>query len=329
MSLRRALLVVTALAVTTFFVFWLWPATPAITPEALLANDSSPDTTVTAGNSSGTGVDEAGMSAAQRRQARISAMQDLLGAARSEPGNLQRTLQELRQLCRSGDDCNALIDAALASLPDQGFARLVASALERLPLYEAAMAELVMSMQTPARERYAAIHELRLQTLGIEETEALYGQEAAWAEYQFRFGELMSSDSLTSLSAEQRLAALEALRQEALGDYRNALAEVDGSSGRYERELAVLTAGVTDQARIDRLTQQLREQYFGTEQAAAMLRRDDEVKRQQDTVQSYRDAIGQLNDELAPLKAQMDDASWNQLYEQRLTQLRLQFFPSP
>ena len=329
MSLRRALLVVTAFAVATFFMFWLWPITPPSASSGAAAGSATSTTSAGAGNRSDPGMDEAGMSAEQRREARINAMQDLLNAARAEPGNLQRTLQQLRLLCQTGDDCSALIDAALASLPDQQFAALVASAMARLPLYEAAMAELVMSMQTPARDRYAAIHELRQQTLGIEETEALFGQEAAWAEYQFRFGELMSSDSLSGLSAEQRLSALASLRQEALGDYQEALADVEGNSGRYERELALLTAGLTDQARIDSLTQQLREQYFGAEQAAAMQRRDNEVEQQQDTIRDYQDAVRQLGDDLAPLKTQMDETSWNQLYEQRLTQLRLQFFPSP
>ena len=328
MSLRRALLVVTAVAVATFFIFWRWQdATPTPAPD----HDQSRSAAISDSSHASTaaGMDEANMSMEQRRQLRIDSMRDLLEMARAEPGNLQRTLQQLRQQCREEDDCTALIQAALDALPDQDFAALVASALERLPLYEAAMAQVVMSMETPARQRYAAIHELRQQTLGIAETEALFGQEAAWAEYQFRFGELMSSDSLATLSAEQRLAALESLRQEALGDYQSALADVEGDSGRYERELALLTAGLTDAASIAAITDQLRLQYFGAEQAAAMAARDQQVQQQQTTVAEYQQAVEQLDQEMAPLKAQMAEDVWNHTYEQRLTEIRLHYFPSP
>jgi hypothetical protein len=328
MSLRRALLVVTAFAVATFFIFWLWQnPTPTSQPGPDQTNSAT--TSDSSRANTAPGMDEAAMSTEQRRQLRIDTMRDLLEMARAEPGNLQRTLQQLRQQCGQGDDCAALIQAALDALPDQDFAALVASALARLPLYEAAMAQVVMSMETPARQRYAAIHTLRQQTLGVAETEALFGQEAAWAEYQFRFGELMSSDTLTSLSPQQRLAALDALRSDTLGDYQPALAEVEGDSGRYDRELALLTAGLTDPASIDAITGQLREQYFGTEQAAAMAARDQVVRQQQTAVAEYQLAVEQLDQDMAPLKTQMAEDLWNLSYEQRLTELRLQYFPSP
>ncbi len=328
MSLRRALLVVTAVAVATFFIFWRWQDAPA-SPPPVSGQIDSPAASKTSQPNAGRGMDEAAMSMEQRRQLSITAMQELLDAALAQPGNLQQTLQQMRQQCRESDDCDALVQAALASYEDQEFAALVASALQRLPLYEAAMAQVVMSMETPARQRYAAIHTLREQTLGVAETEALFGQEAAWAEYQFRFGELMSSDTLTSLSPEQRLATLDALRQETLGAYQPALAEVEGDSGRYDRELALLTAGLTDPASIDAITGQLRLQYFGAEQAAAMAARDQQVRQQQSKVADYQRAVEQLDQAMAPLKTQMAEEIWAQTYEQRLSELRLQHFPSP
>jgi len=139
----------------------------------------------------------------------------------------------------------------------------------------------------------------------------------------------MSSDALDSLSTEQRLATLDALRQEALGDYQTALAAVEGDSGRYDRELALLTTGLTEATSIDAITHQLRVQYFGAEQAAAMAARDQVVRQQQTTVADYQQAVEQLDQEMAPLKAQQAEDLWNQTYEQRLTELRLQYFPSP
>ena len=329
MSLRRALLVVTAIAVTTFFFFWLWPnALSGQTDVSATAATGVRQASGSAGSAeSASQIDEAGMSIQQRRQQRLLAMQDLLTAARAEPGNLMATIQQLRQLCLAGDDCAALIDQALAEFSDADFARLVANAIARLPLYEAAMQETVMSMATPARERYATIQALREQTLGVEETEALFGQEAAWAEYQFAFGELMSDPGLTSMSADQRLAALDALRQNTLAEYPQALTAVEGNTGRYERELALLGAGVTDATALADITRQLRLTYFGAEQTAAMEARDQVVDQQQQSVSDYQQAVQQLDEELMPLKAQLPESDWNQLYQERLTELRLQHFP--
>ena len=43
MSLRRALLVVTAFAVTTFFIFWLWQDAPASPPPVPGRVGTAPD----------------------------------------------------------------------------------------------------------------------------------------------------------------------------------------------------------------------------------------------------------------------------------------------
>ncbi|MCC1495473.1 lipase chaperone [Alcanivorax sp. 1008] len=329
MSNRRALLVVAAIAVTTFFLFWLWPATmpgqsdfSATAPTGDQQNSHNAEL-----DDSASQIDEAGMSIQQRRQQRLLAMQELLQAGLAEPGNLMATIQQLRQQCLPDEDCAALIDQALAEFPDADFARLVANAISRLPLYEAAMQETLMSMATPARERYATIQALREQTLGVEETKALFGQEAAWAEYQFRFGELMSDPALASMPADQRLAALQALRQSTLAEYPEALSTVEGDSGRYERELALLSAGVTDAAALADITRELRLSYFGPEQTAAMEARDQVVNEQQQSVSDYQQAVKQLDEELMPLKAQLPVSEWSQLYEQRLTELRLQYFP--
>lgn len=329
-TLRRVLLMVAAVAVTILLASLLWPtATPPQqqSPNTLSASEQRQDNKKPFASSINPVSDEATASAQQRRQTRLAAMQELLAAAQAQPGNLQATLSALRQQCLPDEDCAALIDQALADFPDSDFARLVANAISRLPLYENAMQTTTMSMTTPPRQRYATIHALREQTLGIEETAALFGQEAAWAEYQFSFGELSSSTALASLSAEQRLAALDALRQDTLGDYQQALSAVEGNSGRYERELTLLSAGITDPAAIAEIRQQLRLSHFGAEQAAAMEGRDQAVAQQQQTVTDYQEALQQLNTELAPLKEGLQANEWQQLYQQRLTELRLQHFP--
>jgi hypothetical protein len=320
---------VAAVAVTILLASLLWPtATPQQQrPDPRSTSAQQQDSNTSFASSSNPSSDEVSASAQQRRQARLATMQELLTAAQAQPGNLQATLSALRQQCLPDEYCAALIDQALADFPDADFARLVANAIARLPLYESAMQTTTMSMTTPPRQRYATIHALREQTLGVEETAALFGQEAAWAEYQFSFAELSGSAALATMSTEQRLAALDALRQDTQGDYQQALSAVEGARGRYERELTLLSAGITDPAAIAEIRQQLRLSHFGAEQAAVMERRDQEVAQQQQNVVDYQEALQQLNTELAPLKEGLQESEWQQLYQQRLTELRLQHFP--
>lgn len=328
MSPRRTLLVVTAVAVTTLFLLLLWSSSP--TPQDTVATAAGHTTSTSHTTSdSNAGPDEHAMSEYQRRQARLTAMQEALDQARRHPGNLQRDLTALRRLCDSRDDCQAMLDEALASYPDQDFASLVSDALARLPLYEGAMMTIVMSTALPPRDRYQTIHALRLETLGPDVTEALFGQERAWAEYQFAFADLISDPSLAQWPAADRLAALETLRQQALGDYAADLTELEGVWGRYERELALLSAGVEDANQRQAIARQLQHQHFDADTAAALAAREDQVRAQQQAVQDYQAAVAALRDELTPLAAQMDAARWQALYEQRLTALRLQHFPSP
>jgi hypothetical protein len=328
MSLRRALLVVAALAAATFFLLAIWLPLSDSDGGPSAHDNASTTAFSTAPNVAATSsMDEAAMSAEDRRRLTVEAMRDLLQSARQQPGNLMQTLKALRDRCGDAEDCQRLIEEALDALNDPDFASLVSNAMARLPLYESAMQATVMSMETPPRERYAAIHALRQELLGSAETDALFGQEAAWAEYQFRTGELLSDPSLSSLSADQRLAVLEQLRNESLGEYREALAAIEGSHGRYERELAVLTEGLQDATEIARITQQLRVTHFGVDAASQMAERDEVVREQHSVLASYRDAVDALDANMAPLKSQMDEASWQQLYEQRLTEIRLQYFP--
>jgi hypothetical protein len=327
MSLRRALLVVGGPSAPTPFFFSVWSPLFDGHAGSAIHDTSSANTPSSLAGTSASTVDEAAMSAEDRRRLTLEAMHDLLRSAQQQPGNLLQTLQQLRARCGDAEDCQRLIEEALDSYGDPAFASLVMNAMARLPLYESAMQQTVMSMETPPRERYAAIHAMRQELIGIAETEALFGQEAAWAEYQFRYGELLADPALANLPADQRLAALNQLREEALGDYRDALAAVEGSHGRYERELAVLTEGISDATEISRLTQQLRITHFGAETASYMAERDEVVREQQAVLSSYQDAVKALDANMAAMKSQMDEASWQRIYEQRLTEIRLQYFP--
>lgn len=260
-----------------------------------------------------------------RRAARVEAMQSLLAAAQAQPGNLAMTLQQLRQHCLPDENCDALIRQALAGYPDAVFAALVEQALTRLPLYEQAMQEVVMSMNTPPRERYDAIHALREETLGRDITEALFGQEAAWAEYQFRYGDLM--EGAAALSAADRLNALNGLREASFGDYAEALDQVEGIDGRYQRELALLLAGVEDATTRAQITRDLRQRYYPADTIAQLEALDRQQQRNNQRVLDYQQAVAALQQEMEAVRNTLSDQAWQQQYEQGLRQLRVQYFP--
>lgn len=270
-------------------------------------------------------VDEAGMSESERRAAHVESLLEELAALQKSPGNLQAFLQSLKRRCQGDADCAALLAEVLSRHPDRHFAALVERAISRMPAYEQAMQSLVMSTATPPRDRYEAIQALRDRTLGSEEAALAFGQERAWAEYQFAYGELQQKTA--SMSQAERIAALEDLRERAFGSHAKALTAVEGSFGAYERELEVSLQGVDDAAARAAITRQLRDKHFDTGTRAQLEARDSALAQQQQKVTSYKTEEGRLKQELEGLRGTMSEAAWNALYEQRMTELRLRHFP--
>ncbi|MFP5383018.1 MAG: lipase secretion chaperone [Gammaproteobacteria bacterium] len=270
-------------------------------------------------------ADEAGMSEQERHAARVSELAGQLAALQRSPGNLQAFLQALHRRCDSEASCAALLDEVLAQHPDRDFADLVARTVAKLPFYEREMQSLVMSMETPPRERYARVHELRERTLGAEEAALAFGQERAWAEYQFAFGDLQSRAA--GMTAQQRLEALNALRGQSFGSHAEALRAVEGPAGAYEREVALLLVGVEDAAQRALLTEQARRRHFDADTVVQMAARDTQLASQQKQVGDFKADAARLRHDLEPLRATMNPAAWDALHEQRMTELRLRHFP--
>lgn len=319
---RRHLLLTAAIAAVLVLVLvlglWLRPGDAAPGAAGLAAG---PGASAAAGDGGG----EAAMSAAAREQARISALADRLRALRRQPGNLPGLLESLRSDCDSEAACRALIDAALAEIGDPAFTAMLTRLLDRLPAYEAAMQSTVMSMQTPPRERYARIDALRQQILGVAETEFAFGQERAYAEFQFGYGELLARAG--SLTPAQRLAELERLREAAWGTHAPALAAVEGRDGAYARELELLLAGVSDAAERERITAAVRGRHYSAEDAAQLAARDRELASQQQQVAAYQQELAALKQAMEAERATMSAAQWRAQYEARMTALRLKHFP--
>lgn len=271
------------------------------------------------------GSDEAGMSESGRREAHIESLLGELAALQKSPGNLQAFQQSLQRRCQGEAECQALLAEVLARHPDRDFAALVARTLARMPAYERAMQALVMATATPARERYDAIQALRDRTLGREEAALAFGQERAWADYQFAYGDLQQRAA--SMAPAERLAALEDLRARAFGTHAEALKAVEGRFGAYERELAVSLAGVDDAAARTAITRQLRDKHFDAETRRQLEARDTTLVQQQRQVTDYKAEEGRLKQELEGLRGTMSEPAWNALYEQRMTELRLRHFP--
>lgn len=269
--------------------------------------------------------DEAGMSEQERQAARLEKLGAQLAGFQRMPGNLQAFLQALHRHCDGPEACEALLADVLARHPDRAFAERVARMVAKLPFYEREMQSLVMSTETPPRDRYARVHELRERLLGVGEAELAFGQERAWAEYQFAYGDLQARAA--NLPPSQRLEALEALRTQAFGPYAEVLDGVEGPQGAYEREVALLVAGVEDPAQRARLVAEARRRHFDADTVVQMAARDAQLADQQKQVGDYQAEAAQLQQSLAPLRANMAPAAWEALREERMTALRLKHFP--
>ena len=323
MTRRSLLLAATLVLVSAGLLFWLAaPSDGASSPgghslpgalDGWTDRDNSRDN------------NEAAMSEEQRHAAIVKGLSVLLREWQQQPGNLQALLTALRAHCHDDLSCTALMDEVLAAHPDREFATMLARLLSRLPSYEMAMQSVTMSMSVPPRERYARIQALRQQVLGVAETELAFGQERAYAEYQFGYGDLLATAG--EMTPSQRLAALDELRKQTWGDYATPLQATEGKDGAYERERELLLVGVTDPAQQQQIKQSLREKHYGKEQAREMAARDEVVAEQQKAVVTYQQEVSALRQDMEGMRATLTEPQWQALYEERLTAIRLKHFP--
>lgn len=265
-----------------------------------------------------------------RQQQLTQWLQQHLTDFKKQSGNLDLFLQAWRTECQAeqqAKNCDAMLRAALASHTDQAFANQMLRLLNSLPAYEQAMQSVVMSTATDPRQRYAQIWQLREQMLGRDGALLAFGQEKAFAEYQFKFAELKARAA--DLSAEQRLAELKQIQQQTLGQYAEAVRQAEGNAGDYEKSLQLLLVGVTDPTQRAEVTQRLRQQYFSPELAAQMAQRDQQVSQQKQQVDLYQTELAALKQQMAASQGSLSASAWQQQYEQQLTALRLKHFPSP
>ncbi|SFM00155.1 lipase secretion chaperone [Marinobacter zhejiangensis] len=294
------------------------PSPDAATPAAVAATGGP---VVSAAN----GDDEREASQQARRAQDQAYWAERLQGYQDHGGNLQQFFRELLAQCGGEPDlCEALLDDRLEGYPDAGFAAQLRTILQQQFQYQAQMQSLTMPTSQPPEQRYQQLDALRVQHFGDAATELLYGQERAWASYQFGYGELL--EQAPYLTAEQRLQRLEQLRSDRWGGYGEALADQEGVYGRYRRERELLQAGVTDAKEREAISEALRSQYFDDEQSALIGERERVREEQAQQQQDYATAKQAFDDEMTALRGSMADAQWQQLYQQRLSELRRRFF---
>lgn len=309
---------------------WLKPAQAGLSPASTTVANTALSTG-SAPTDHANGADR--MSLGEETQARQQQLQQWLQQHltdfKKQSGNLDAFLQAWKVQCQAENqakNCDALLRAALATHTDQAFANQMLRLLNSLPAYEAAMQSVVMSTATDPRQRYAKIWQLREQMLGQDGALLAFGQEKAFAEYQFQFAELKARAA--NLSGEQRLAELKQLQQQTLGRYGDQVRQAEGSAGDYEKALQLMLVGVNDPAAQAQITQQLRQQYFSPALAAQMAQRDQQVTEQKQQVDLYQTELATLKQQMAASQNSLPASAWQQQYEQRLTALRLKHFPN-
>lgn len=247
-------------------------------------------------------------------------LQRLLGEAeRLGRGNVQRWLEPYWRKCKAAgaQACAKMLQDLAPFLTPQQM-KWLASALENFGTYHDEMSGLTMSTRTQTpRQRYEAIKQLRLKHFGAQ-SDALFGRQDQFAEYQFSYDYLRSVEA-SQLGAEQRLAALEKLRQPLqLGEDQRDLLGPDAS---YRQAVDLLQDLPQEQQ--DQWRDKLRQQYFGekAEEVAVYEERQAEQKKQQ---QNYQQALGELQKRWAA-KGGVN----SQGYQQELEVLRRESFPPP
>lgn len=237
-------------------------------------------------------------------------------------GNITEFLQAWSAQCTdTPKQCDEQLRAALDRYTNREFATQMQRLLAGLPAYEQAMQKTILSTQMSPRERYDAIWKLRERMLGSDEAALGFGQERAYAQDQFAYGDLLTQAANMSASERQR----------AFADYQQQQSttakSIDGAVGQYEKAVRLMLIGVNDPAEQARIKAQLRQQYLPDDLAQQLAQREQQISTQQQGVAQYQQELAQLNQEMNSLKSSLPENTWQQQYEQRLTALRLKHFP--
>lgn len=266
-------------------------------------------------------LSEAELAAKERQSQLFEAMaQEYRQLRQQAPGNLQAWLDTLWQQCQaqSVERCEQQLTGLAAVLSAEEMAELKALLLD-YQQYQQQLGQLILSTAMSPQQRFAEIKALREQTFG-QMTDALFGQEHQFAEYQFKLDEFQQLEA-AGLPVAQRLAKLAELQQ-------NSGISAEGLIGpdqAYQQALRM----INDLPAAERAEWQdkLRQQYFGDE-AKNVAAYEQQQRQQLKKMQAYQQALRQLEARFAALKSQLEPQVWQAQYAEALQQLRLSHFPN-
>lgn len=236
-------------------------------------------------------------------------------AQQNKQGNIQPWLEKVWHQCSLNGEagCQEFLKS-LAEFLTKEEQQWLAQALESFGQYYAEMTEMTLSNDMTAQQRFASIEHIRAKHFS-EQTNAVFGLEHAYAEYQFDYDYLRTVEA-AQLTVEQRLEALDKLREKAqLGDSKK---ELLGPDKAYQEALSLLQ-DLPEEER-QKWQAQLREKYFADEAAevAAYEQRQQQQQQQQLTYQQALEALKQHADSLGGINSPQ--------YQQELQALRQQLF---
>lgn len=234
------------------------------------------------------------------------------------PGNINTFFSEFKSTCSNKVDCLLLLEQVLNEYPDQDFAQKFRNIVKRFPVYEETIQSTVMSTDLDALTRYNEIWKLREKMLGTAEAVLAFGIEKNYADYQFNYAKLI--ENIENDSTSQRLSKFKALRE------KYHLDDATDPYASYEHALNLALIGVKDPNQKQNITQQIRQQYFKADEINQMQNRDLEVQNQNRQLDLYKANLQQLENEMQASKGRISEQEWQQQYQQRVEQLRLNSF---
>lgn len=230
-------------------------------------------------------------------------------------GNMQAWLEPIWRQCQQlGHSGCAQWQDEMAQFLTAEEQHWLAQALANFNNYQQEMQSYTADASKSTVQRFNELKQLREHYLG-EQSEAIFGLENNFSDYQFQYDELRQQAS--SFSVEERMQRLQELHSKAaLGNLQQ---ELLGADTQYQQALNMLDGLSAEEQQQWR--KKLQQQYFG-DKAEEVARYEERQQQHQIQQQSYQQALEQLQQRW---QSQTDGLN-SQGYQQELQALRARMF---
>lgn len=184
--------------------------------------------------------------------------------------------------------------------------------------YEEEMATFQMPDDLTLKEQYALIREKRRDFFGAEDAQLVFGLEEAKADYAVTYKDF--TEETAGMSGDQRMAAYEAMRRKAYGQYYDSVVAREPEFSKYETEVSLRDADLSGLVGTDRSAKmsELRTKYFGKDGAERMAQVDAQIAQREASQNEYKKAEADFLANNAELKGAALDS--------KLMELRVKHF---